>query len=81
MERANKHCSVPYRSLTSWSFEWPSAAYALVSAKTDPAAGIFRSKPGQIVREYPPLVQANGGRKLTTAAKAVEANWAFRRVA
>lgn len=35
----------------------PSAAYALVSAKADPAAGIFPSEPGQIVREYSPLVQ------------------------
>ena len=56
----------------------PSAAYALVSAKTDTAAGIFPSKPGQIVREYPPLVQANRGMKVITASKAVEANWAMR---
>ena len=56
----------------------PSAAYALVPAKTDPAASIFPSQPGQIVREYPPLVQANRGMKVITAAKAVEANWAVR---
>tara|TARA_R110002049_G_scaffold288423_1_gene470945 strand:+ start:131191 stop:132936 length:1746 start_codon:yes stop_codon:yes gene_type:complete len=56
----------------------PSAAYALVSAKTDPAAGIFPSEPGRIVREYPPLVQANRGKKFFTASKAVEANWALR---
>lgn len=56
----------------------PSAAYALVSAKADQAAGIFPCKPGQIVREYPPLVQANRGMKLITASKAVEANWAVR---
>lgn len=56
----------------------PSAAYALVSAKTDPAAGVFPSKPGQIVREYSPLVQANRGMKVITASKAVEANWAVR---
>lgn len=56
----------------------PSAAYALISAKTDPAAGIFPSEPGRIVREYPPLVQANRGMKVITASKAVEANWAVR---
>jgi hypothetical protein len=56
----------------------PSAAYALVSANTDSAAGIFPNKPGQIVREYPPLVQANRGMTVITASKAVEANWAVR---
>ncbi|SMP60252.1 hypothetical protein SAMN06265222_106338 [Neorhodopirellula lusitana] len=56
----------------------PSVAYELVSAKNDFTPGIFPSKPGQIVREYPPLVQANRGTKLITASKAVEANWALR---
>ncbi|QDT10784.1 hypothetical protein [Planctomycetes bacterium K23_9] len=56
----------------------PSAAYALVSAKADPAAGIFPNEPGRIVREYPPLVQANRGMRVITASKAVEANWAVR---
>ncbi|QDS94736.1 hypothetical protein FF011L_35170 [Roseimaritima multifibrata] len=56
----------------------PSAAYALVSAKADPAVGIFPNEPGQIVRKYPPLVQANRGKKFFTSIKAVEANWAVR---
>ncbi|TWU51980.1 hypothetical protein [Rubripirellula reticaptiva] len=55
-----------------------SATYALISAKTDPTPGIFPYEPGQIVREYPPLVQANRGKKLLTATKAVEANWTVR---
>lgn len=56
----------------------PSAAYALVSAKADPAVGIFPNEPGQIVRKYPPLVQANRGKKFFTSIKAVETNWAVR---
>jgi hypothetical protein len=54
------------------------AAYALVSAKNDSAASLFPREPGQIVREYPPLGQANQGKKFLTAIKAVEANWALR---
>ncbi len=53
-------------------------AYALVAAKNDPTPSIFPHEPGQIVREYPPLVQANRGTKLITTVKAVEANWALR---
>jgi hypothetical protein len=56
----------------------PSAAYALVSAKADPAPSMFPSEPGEIVREYPPLVKANRGQKLFAAAKAVEASWILR---
>ncbi|MGB7343845.1 MAG: hypothetical protein WBD20_06515 [Pirellulaceae bacterium] len=54
------------------------AAYALVAAKDDSAASIFPHEPGQIVREYPPLGQANRGKKFLPAIKAVEANWALR---
>ncbi len=54
------------------------AAYALVAAKNDSAASIFPHEPGQIVREYPPLVQATRATELITASKAVEANWALR---
>lgn len=55
----------------------PSSAYALVSAKTDPAVTVFPTEPGRIVREFPPLIQAKLGMKIT-ASKAVEANWAMR---
>ncbi|MDA8744821.1 hypothetical protein N9N28_09330 [Rubripirellula amarantea] len=55
-----------------------SAAYALISAEADATAGIFPHEPGQIVREYPPLVKANRGNTVITASKAVEANWALR---
>jgi hypothetical protein len=54
------------------------AAYELVPANNNPAAGIFPHEPGQIVREYPPLVQLRRGSKFMTAAKAVEADWAIR---
>lgn len=55
-----------------------SVAYALVSAKEDPAPGLFSSEPGQIVRKYPPLIKASRGRDFKTAVKAVEASWAMR---
>ncbi len=55
-----------------------SVAYALVSATTDPVAGIFPSEPGQIVRKHPRLIQANRSEQLIMAVKAVEANWAMR---
>ncbi|WP_442482196.1 hypothetical protein [Aeoliella sp. SH292] len=56
----------------------PSAAYALVSAKADPAPSMFPSEPGEIVREYLPLIKANRGQMLFAAAKAVEASWILR---
>ncbi len=55
-----------------------SAAFGLVDAKADPKVSIFPSEPGQIVREYPPMIQATRGMRLITAAKAVEAHWAMR---
>lgn len=54
------------------------AAYTLISAETDFAAGIFPTEPGEIVRKYPPLLKAKGGQDMITAAKAVEASWAIR---
>ena len=54
------------------------AAFALMPANGNPAAGIFPNKPGQIVRVYQPLVQSHRGSKLITASKAVEADWAMR---
>jgi hypothetical protein len=56
----------------------PIAAYALVSAKTDPALGMFPREPGQIVRKYPPLAKATRGQDFFTAIKSVEASWAMR---
>lgn len=60
------------------AFQMQSAAYALVPANGNLAAGIFPNKPGQIVRKYRPLLQAHRGPQLITAAKAVEADWAIR---
>lgn len=55
-----------------------SAAYTLVWAREDSQPGVFPSEPGQLVREYLPLAQANRGQKFFTASKAVEADWAMR---
>ena len=55
-----------------------SAAYTLNSAQANSAVSIFPSQPGQIIRKYPPLRRANGGKNLLWAPKAVEANWAVR---
>lgn len=56
----------------------PVAAYALLSAETDPVASIFPYEPGQIVEEYLPLMQSQRGGGFVTAKKAVEAEWAMR---
>ncbi len=53
-------------------------AYTLAPADQKQAVGLFPHDPGQIVREYPPLVQLHGGTKLVAATKAVQAEWALR---
>jgi hypothetical protein len=53
------------------------SAYELVVDNQAPA-GLFPIKPGQIVREYRPLVQSHRGKEFITAIKAVEADWAVR---